>query len=209
MAMKYIKAYYDWLDMMEALSDGERGRLITAVLEYAQFGVVPSLSGSERFVFPSIRAQIDRDTKSYNEISEKRKQFGASGGLAKASKSYQKLAKASKSYQDKDKDKDKKEKDIPIGISKKKYGEFENVMLDGQEHGKLVDSLGDIGAAEYIERLSAYLAQTGHRYKSHYATILNWWRKDGKPVKRTPEPCHMKPDAGREITPDMTAREIF
>lgn len=105
--------------------------------------------------------------------------------------------------------KSRKEKDIPYGISKKKYGEFENVLLDGQEHGKLVDSLGDIGAAEYIERLSAYLAQAGHRYKSHYATLLNWWRKDGKPVKRTPAPHRMKPDAGREITPDMTAREIF
>lgn len=105
--------------------------------------------------------------------------------------------------------KSRKEKDIPYGISKKKYGEFENVLLDGQEHGKLVDSLGDIGAAEYIERLSAYLAQTGHRYKSHYATLLNWWRKDGKPVKRTPAPHRVKPDAGREITPDMTAREIF
>lgn len=93
--------------------------------------------------------------------------------------------------------------------AKAKYGEFENVWLDGQEHGKLVDSLGDIGAAEYIERLSAYLAQTGHRYKSHYATLLNWWRKDGQPVKRTPAPHRMKPDAGREITPDMTAREIF
>ena len=43
--------------------------------------------------------------------------------------------------------KSRKEKDIPYGISKKKYGEFENVLLDGQEHGKLVDSLGDIGAA--------------------------------------------------------------
>lgn len=105
--------------------------------------------------------------------------------------------------------KSRKEKDIPYGISKKKYGEFDNVLLDGQEHAKLVDSLGDIGATEYIERLSAYLAQTGHRYKSHYATLLNWWRKDGQPVKRTPAPHRMKPDAGREITPDMTAREIF
>lgn len=101
------------------------------------------------------------------------------------------------------------EKDISIEISKKKFGEFENVLLDGQEHGKLVDSLGDIGASEYIERLSAYLAQTGHRYKSHYATILNWWRKDGKPVKRTSEPRVIKPDVGREITPDMTAEELF
>lgn len=105
--------------------------------------------------------------------------------------------------------KSRNKKDISIEISKKKFGEFENVLLDGQEHGKLVDSLGDIGASEYIERLSAYLAQTGHRYKSHYAAILNWWRRDGKPVKRTSEPRVIKPDVGREITPDMTAEELF
>lgn len=105
--------------------------------------------------------------------------------------------------------KSRNKKDISIEISKKKFGEFENVLLDGQEHEKLVDILGDIGASEYIERLSAYLAQTGHRYKSHYATILNWWRKDGKPVKRTSEPRVIKPDVGREITPDMTAEELF
>ena len=33
---------------------------------------------------------------------------------------------------------------------------------------------------EYIEKLSSYLAQTGKRYKSHYATLLNWIRRDGK-----------------------------
>ena len=107
MAMKYVKVYYDWLEMMEALSDGERGRLITAALEYARSGIVPSLSGSERFVFPSIRAQIDRDAQSYSEISEKRKSSGSKGGLAKATKCKQNVAKGSKTYQDKDKDKDK------------------------------------------------------------------------------------------------------
>lgn len=107
MAMKYVKVYYDWLEMMEALSDGERGRLITAALEYARSGIVPSLSGSERFVFPSIRAQIDRDAQSYSEISEKRKSSGSKGGLAKATKCKQKVAKGSKTYQDKDQDKDK------------------------------------------------------------------------------------------------------
>ena len=28
--------------------------------------------------------------------------------------------------------------------------------------------------------MSSYLAQTGKRYKSHYATLLNWIRRDGK-----------------------------
>ncbi|MFQ9901228.1 MAG: hypothetical protein ACLRWF_05885 [Ruthenibacterium sp.] len=75
--------------------------------------------------------------------------------------------------------------------AKAKYGEFENVLLDGQEHGKLVDSLGDIGAAEYIEHLSAYLAQTGHRYKPlcHPAELV---AEGWKPVKRTPAPHRMK-----------------
>ena len=90
-----------------------------------------------------------------------------------------------------------------------KFGEFENVLLDGREHGKLVDSLGDTGASEYIERLSVYLAQTGRCYKSHYAAILNWWRRDGMPVRRSPAPRVLKPDVGREITPDMTAEELF
>lgn len=103
----------------------------------------------------------------------------------------------------------KSKKDIPIGISQKNYGEFGNVLLGGSEHEKLVDSLGDIGASEYIERLSAYLAQSGRHYQSHYATMLNWWRKDGKPVTQSPKARVIKPDTIREITTDMTAEELF
>ncbi|MFQ7727735.1 MAG: hypothetical protein ACLRI7_15465 [Ruthenibacterium lactatiformans] len=97
----------------------------------------------------------------------------------------------------------------PARADKAKFGEFENVLLDGQEHGKLVDSLGDTGASEYIERLSVYLAQTGRCYKSHYAAILNWWRRDGMPVRRSPAPRVLQTGRGPEITPDMTAEELF
>ena len=31
----------------------------------------------------------------------------------------------------------------------------------------------------YIEKLSDYMAATGKRYQSHYATIRNWFRQDG------------------------------
>ena len=36
-----------------------------------------------------------------------------------------------------------------------------------------------------------------------------WWRRDGMPVRRSPAPRVLKPDVGREITPDMTAEELF
>ena len=103
--------------------------------------------------------------------------------------------------------KSNKEKDIPIGISIKKYGEFANVLLTGEEHGKLVDSLGDVGCTEYIERLSAYLAQTGRAYKSHYAALLNWWRKDGKPVRKTPKMTAQVKEV--DFSGDLTAEELF
>lgn len=63
-------------------------------------------------------------------------------------------------------------------------GEFENVKLTKEELDKLQVSYSDC-YEEYIEKLSSYLAQTGKRYKSHYATLLNWIRRDGKEKRET------------------------
>lgn len=57
---------------------------------------------------------------------------------------------------------------------KREYGEFKNVLLTDDEYKKLEE----INALSQIENLSRYIASTGKRYKSHYATILNWDRRD-------------------------------
>jgi len=59
---------------------------------------------------------------------------------------------------------------------KHKYGEYKNVLLTDDELEKLKDEYLDW--EERIERLSSYVASTGKSYKSHYATIRNWARKD-------------------------------
>lgn len=61
---------------------------------------------------------------------------------------------------------------------KHKYGEYENVLLTDDELAKLKAEYPDW--QERIERLSSYVASTGKAYKSHYATIRNWARKDQK-----------------------------
>ena len=58
--------------------------------------------------------------------------------------------------------------------NKREYGEFKNVLLTDDEYKKLEG----INALFQIENLSRYIASTGKRYKSHYATILNWDRRD-------------------------------
>ena len=64
MAKKYVKAYYDWVEQMEALSDSEKGRLFVAILKYGKTGTVKGLRGNERFLFPTFKAQIDRASES-------------------------------------------------------------------------------------------------------------------------------------------------
>ena len=66
MDVTYIKVFVDYLDAIEPLGDAERGRLFTALLEYARTGEAPQLGGNERFIFPMMRAQIDRDEREQN-----------------------------------------------------------------------------------------------------------------------------------------------
>lgn len=59
---------------------------------------------------------------------------------------------------------------------KHKYGEYKNVLLTDEEFDKLKSEYTNY--LERIENLSNYLASTGKTYKSHYATIRNWARKE-------------------------------
>ena len=76
-------------------------------------------------------------------------------------------------------DKQNKKENTANAVLKKKFGEFENVLLSEQELNKLKTRLGE-ESSRYIERLSNYIASSGKRYKSHYATILTWAEKDKK-----------------------------
>lgn len=62
--------------------------------------------------------------------------------------------------------------------TKHKYGEYNNVLLTDEELMKLKEKIPNW--QDFIERLSGYIASTGKRYKSHYVTMLNWYRRDGQ-----------------------------
>ena len=62
--------------------------------------------------------------------------------------------------------------------TKHKYGEYNNVLLTDEELVKLKEKIPNW--QDFIERLSGYIASTGKRYKSHYVTMLNWYRRDGQ-----------------------------
>lgn len=61
-------------------------------------------------------------------------------------------------------------------VEKKKFGEFENVLLTDDEVSKLQSRCNtlQINFNDVVSRLSSYKAQKGTKYKSDYAAILNW-----------------------------------
>lgn len=67
---------------------------------------------------------------------------------------------------------------------RKKYGQFESVLLTDNEHAKLISQFGEEKAANLIERLDGYIASKGVKYKSHYATMLNWARSDQESAQK-------------------------
>lgn len=104
MALESFNAYHSYLDTMEALNDAECGRLFRALLEYSATGAAPELRGNERFVFPGMRSQIDRDIEKYNAKCARNRENGEKGGGQLPPNAPERPRTPPK---DKDKDKDK------------------------------------------------------------------------------------------------------
>ena len=67
--------------------------------------------------------------------------------------------------------------------AKKAHGEFGNVMLTDDEFAKLCEKCADSDAL--ITELDQYIESQGKtkKYKSHYATLLNWSRRKAQEAK--------------------------
>ena len=203
--MAYIKLFVDYLDAIEPLGDAERGRLFTSLLEYARTGEAPQLGGNERFLFPMMRAQIDRDNVAMTGLSEARSKAGkigaeakqANAGFAKQNKQMPNLPSKSSYDKDKDKDKDKEKKNIsfpPDGVKDSARAHrptVEEVAAYCRERGNSVDA----------ERFVDFYASKGWKVgnqpmKDWKACVRTWERREDKP-KQT----------GRFATPDYDTME--
>lgn len=69
--MKYLKVFTDLIDQIEEYGDAERGRLFTAMLEYARSAKEPEFRGNERFIWKSLKASIDRDRDTYDRMADR------------------------------------------------------------------------------------------------------------------------------------------
>ncbi len=71
-------------------------------------------------------------------------------------------------------------------VHKKTYAD--NILLTHDEYQKLVERFGEQGAKDWIDKLSLGKQAKGYKYKSDYAAILTWERRDAKPQEPEKEP---------------------
>lgn len=209
MAREYFPAYHSYLEAMEALTDDERGRLFTACLLYSKTGEAPQLSGNERYVFPSFRAQIDRDTKNYSDFSASQSEKAKKRWNAAACTGISGNAEHAK-----EKEKEKEKENIPP-ISPQWGSAFDRFW---SEYPKKV---GKIAARKAFERASRVAAletlltairrqkcgsqwsRENGRYIPNPATWLNqgrWEDEEGRvEAPAAPRPYHLEQVDGEEV----------
>ena len=67
-AVKYLKIFVEFEEYIQALDDGEKGRLFAAMLAYARDGQEPELPGNERFLWPVARQQLKNAAAQYQKV---------------------------------------------------------------------------------------------------------------------------------------------
>lgn len=218
--MAIPKAFYSYMeneDKLNMLSDEQAGRLYKSLYAYCRTGEKPDFSDDPllNYAFADFLIDIERDRDRYEKTCARRKEAGKLGGAPKGNKNAEKSGISS----DKNNQKQAKQPNgsennqkqpktsktseseaeaeaeanttnvVKEKNKKEKYGEFDNVQLTKEEFEKLKAAFPS-DWRDRIERLSQYLAQTGKRYKSHYATILSWARRDREekpPDKKPPD----------------------
>lgn len=74
MARPGIMIYFDMLGPIRVLPDEDKGRLLVAMLEYGQSGVVPEFDGMLALAWEFVKPKIDKDEAEYN-MSVLRRQY--------------------------------------------------------------------------------------------------------------------------------------
>lgn len=133
---KTTNIYTEWRPLIDALSNEDAGKLLKDILKYQSNEDVDN--NNPVWIF--IKFKIDEYNNKGKQISEKRKEIGKKGGLAKASKCYQKLANDSKSS---NKIKENKIKENNI------YTIQDDLQLDNQDENQVDNK--KINKKEYSE----------------------------------------------------------
>lgn len=148
---EYVKLWLSYRSYFEAYSAAEVGRLVLAAMDYRESGAEPEFSGSERFIWPAIRRDIDESVAAQKAVSASRSEAGKQGGRPESEK-----ANASPESNEKQK------KQMLSDESKKSYGQRKRTKEKDMD--SILSPLPPT-LRESVEKWVAYKGERREEYK--------------------------------------------
>ena len=171
------------------LSPEDAGNVIQNMIRTFQGQETKELDGVLNCYSISLCNRVSADKKRANIARENGSKGGAPKGNQNAKTSKKQPKSSNRLNQKQPKTNYNYNSNYNSNNNKDIYGSQNNVLLTKEEYEKLKEKFTDF--QDRIETLSLYIASKGDHYKCHYATILNWARKEskeekGKVIKETP-----------------------
>lgn len=191
---EYVPIFFDWTEVTEELNAEEKGRLIDAIVLYAQGGDWQSrIQGNERYLFPAFRKQIDRaNEKSENKSAAATQREAQKAQLTTKSTTDHKIAK------EKEKEKDKEKEEYHENACAARFDQFwaayprhtakQAALRAFQKLNPGDQLMGTILTAIQRQRASPQW-RDGERFIPHPATWINGKRWEDDVIADQPRPA--------------------
>lgn len=197
----YVCLYMSYLQSLAPFTDAERGRLVMAMLNYASTGEVPQFDGNERFIWPSLQMQIDRDIETYQAKCSRNRENGAKGGrpskkpgvMTETERFLEKPKKPKKKKNEKEMENDNIGADKPLTRSKFSPPSVDEVNAYCAEKGLSIDTQRFV---DYYESNGWMVGR--NKMKDWRAAVRNWGRNGSVNSGKT-ELEQVWPDIGTTV----------
>lgn len=150
---EYVKLWLSYRSYFEAYSAAEVGRLVLAAMDYRESGAEPEFSGSERFIWPAIRRDIDESVAAQKAVSASRSEAGKQGGRPESEKA--------NAF---DESNEKQKKQMLSEESKKSYGQRKRTKEKDKDMDSILSTLPPT-LREAVEKWVAYKGERREEYK--------------------------------------------
>ena len=230
--------YHEYREPLKLLTDEQRGRLLMALIDYSESGVVPELDGISMMAFSFIQSQMDRDSKKYENRCSSNRENGKKGGRPKKENDSEENPKNPLVFEETEKKTKNPKKPIKIKNKDKEKDINKNTMCKSEADalfervwklypqkrgkGKVSDAnkrrLLDIGFDELsraIDRYKADLALDDWRKPQNGSTFFNSGYIDyldvnyERPERMQSEKAPGKLDCQRDYDFDSLEQQLF
>lgn len=150
---EYVKLWLSYRSYFEAYSAAEVGRLVLAAMDYRESGAEPEFSGSERFIWPAIRRDIDESVAAQKAVSASRSEAGKQGGRPESEKA--------NAF---DESNEKQKKQMLSEESEKSYGQRKRTKEKDKDKDSILSPLPPT-LRESVEKWVEYKRERREEYK--------------------------------------------